>query len=71
MALAHESMMKKSAVENRVCEVFKKIKYVNMLSDNDKLSDNIMLSDNMLSDNIMLSDNMLSDNIILSYNIML
>jgi hypothetical protein len=46
MALAHESMMKKSAVENRVCEVFKKIKYVNMLSDNDKLSDNIMLSDN-------------------------
>jgi hypothetical protein len=33
------------------------------------LSDNALLSDNMLSDNIMLSDSILSDNIVLSDNI--
>jgi hypothetical protein len=43
-----------------------------MLSDN-VLSDNTMLSDNMLSkpsDNIMLSDNLLNYNMILSNNIL-
>jgi hypothetical protein len=39
---------------NWVCEVKKKY---------DNISDNTMLSNNILSDNIMLSDNMLSDNL--------
>jgi hypothetical protein len=50
----------------RVCEVFKKKKYDDLLSDNMMLSADNTLSavDMMLSDNILSLDNMLPDNMI-------